>query len=414
MLLQSSLITKDQMSYGIPEIPEFSILSESLESSESWEKDSEEYSEEASESIESSCEIVELPKDPIELLKESPKEPIKTASSIDAQEPILQDNPNRFILFPIQYPALWDLYKKHEGSFWTAEEIDINGDINHWDNRLDDDERHFVKHVLAFFATSDGIVLENLAEKFMSEVKIPEARCFYGFQMAMENVHAETYSLLLDTYIRDPIEKDRLFHAIDNFPCIKAKADWALNWIHGSQTETESASSSRRFAERLVAFAAVEGIFFSGSFCAIYWLKKRGLMPGLTFSNELISRDEGLHCDFACLLYKTLKNQLSTETVHKIIQDAVKIEKKFVCDALPVSLIGMNAELMAEYIEFVADRLLVALGHPKTFGTLNPFDFMDMISMRGKTNFFEKRVGEYGKSGMGDGHAYQFSLDAEF
>jgi ribonucleoside-diphosphate reductase beta chain len=305
-------------------------------------------------------------------------------------EPILAENKDRFVLFPIVHNDIWQFYKKAEASFWTAEEIDLHADLSDWSERLNDDERHFIKHVLAFFAASDGIVNENLAENFLAEVQYTEAKFFYGFQVMMENIHSETYSLLIDTYIKDPIEKDRLFHAIDTLDCVKKKADWALNWI-----------SNGSFAERLVAFAAVEGIFFSGSFCSIFWLKKRGLMPGLSFSNELISRDEGLHCDFACLLYtRHLVNRLPKETVRKIIADAVEIEKEFVTDALPVKLIGMNAELMQQYIEFVADRLLLELGNEKIYHSANPFDFMEMISLQGKTNFFEKRVAEYQKAGV--------------
>jgi len=304
-------------------------------------------------------------------------------------EPLLKENPNRFVLFPIQYPDIWAMYKKAEASFWTAEEIDLQSDLNDW-NRLSKDEKHFVSSILAFFAASDGIVLENLAGRFMSEIQIPEARCFYGFQQAIENIHSETYSLLIDTYIRDPVEKHRLFRAVDTIPCIRKKADWALKWI----------TSSSSFAERLVAFAAVEGIFFSGSFCAIYWLKKRGLMPGLTFSNELISRDEGLHCDFACLLYSKLIQPLSRKAVCAIIDEAVTFEKEFVCHSLPVELIGMNSKLMSEYIEFVADRLLYALGYDKLYNGSNPFDWMEMISLEGKTNFFERRVSEYQKAGV--------------
>src|SRR3982751_6100055 len=258
-------------------------------------------------------------------------------------EPILAENKDRFVLFPIKYKDIWEFYKKAEASFWTAEEIDLAADIADWNNKLNDNERHFIKHVLAFFAASDGIVNENLAINFLNEVQYPEARCFYGFQIMMENIHSETYSLLIDTYIKDPAEKDKLFHAVDTVPCVGKKAEWALRWINNGS-----------FAERLVAFAAVEGIFFSGSFCSIFWLKKRGLMPGLTFSNELISRDEGLHCDFACLLYGMLQNKLSQERIYEIISNAVEIEKEFVCDALPVNLIGMNSELMAQYIEFVA------------------------------------------------------------
>jgi ribonucleoside-diphosphate reductase beta chain len=319
-------------------------------------------------------------------------------------EPILQENKNRFVLLPIRYPEVWKMYKQAEASFWTAEEIDLGPDLADWE-KLNTEEKHFVKHVLAFFAASDGIVNENLAEKFISEVQIPEARCFYGFQIAIENIHSETYSLLIDTYIKDSAEKDHLFHAIDTVPAVKKKADWALRWINDSSS----------FAERLIAFAAVEGIFFSGSFCSIFWLKKRGLMPGLTFSNELISRDEGLHCDFACLLYSMLNNKLSEETVRQVICDAVSIEKEFIIDALPVSLIGMNSALMSQYIEFVADRLLVALGHSRVYGTPNPFPWMELISLQGKTNFFEKRVAEYQKAGVMAGKNSQvFSLDEDF
>lgn len=319
-------------------------------------------------------------------------------------EPILKENKDRFVLFPIKHNDIWEMYKKAEASFWTAEEIDLNPDLQDWDNKLNDDEKHFIKHVLAFFAASDGIVNENLAVNFMNEVQYPEARCFYGFQIMMENIHSETYSLLIDSYIKDPKEKDRLFHSVDTLPCVGKKADWAIKWI-GNGT----------FAERLIAFAAVEGIFFSGSFCSIFWLKKRGLMPGLTFSNELISRDEGLHCDFACLLYSQLENQLPQENVTAIITNAVEIEKEFVSDALPVRLIGMNADMMCQYIEFVADRLLVALGCPKTYNATNPFDFMELISLQGKTNFFEKRVAEYQKSGvMGKKEDNVFKLDEDF
>lgn len=321
-------------------------------------------------------------------------------------EPLLRDNKDRFVLFPIQHNDIWSFYKKHEASFWTAEEIDLHADLVDWDTKLNDDERYFIKHVLAFFAASDGIVNENLAINFLNEAQYPEARCFYGFQVMMENIHSETYSLLIDTYIKDPVEKDRLLHAIDTVPCVQKKAEWALHWI-----------GKGGFAERLIAFAAVEGIFFSGSFCSIFWLKKRGLMPGLSFSNELISRDEGLHCDFACLLYtKHLKNKLPKKTVERIITDAVAIEKEFVTDALPVNLIGMNAKLMQQYIEFVADRLLVELGNAKVYNATNPFDFMDMISLQGKTNFFEKRVGEYQKAGVMSKRKEEntFTLDAEF
>lgn len=319
-------------------------------------------------------------------------------------ESLLKSNPDRFVLFPIKYGDIWEFYKKAEASFWTAEEIDLSQDFNDW-AKLNEGEQHFIKHVLAFFAASDGIVNENLAEKFLAEVQIPEARCFYGFQIAIENIHSETYSLLIDTYIKDPQEKHKLFHAIDTVPAVEKKAKWALKWINDAD-----------FAERIVAFAAVEGIFFSGSFCSIFWLKKRGLMPGLSFSNELISRDEGLHCDFACLLYKNyLQNKLSEDRIREIIGDAVTIEKEFICEALPVSLIGMNAELMAQYIEFVADRLLVALGYNKIYFTENPFDFMELISLQGKTNFFEKRVAEYQKAGVMSGSQTQtFSLEEDF
>jgi ribonucleoside-diphosphate reductase beta chain len=321
-------------------------------------------------------------------------------------EPLLQENKDRFVLFPIKFRDIWEMYKKAEASFWTAEEIDLAADAADWNNKLNDNERHFVKHVLAFFAASDGIVNENLAINFLNEVQYPEARCFYGFQIMIENIHSETYSLLIDTYIKDPVEKDKLFHAIDTVPCVGKKAEWALKWI-----------SNGTFTERLIAFAAVEGIFFSGSFCSIFWLKKRGLMPGLSFSNELISRDEGLHCDFACLLYTNyIKNKMPVEKVTQIIIDAVTIEKEFVSDALPVKLIGMNSDLMCQYIEFVADRLLVALGCPKYYNAANPFDFMEMISLQGKTNFFEKRVAEYQKAGvMGKNEENNvFKLDEDF
>lgn len=304
-------------------------------------------------------------------------------------EPILQENKDRFVLFPITHHNIWEMYKKAEASFWTAEEIDLSVDLHDWEYKLNDDEKYFIKHVLAFFAASDGIVNENLAVNFMNEVQYPEARCFYGFQIMIENIHSEAYSLLIDTYIRDPNEKNYLFHAIETVPCVSKKAEWALRWI-----------SQGSFSERLVAFAAVEGIFFSGSFCSIFWLKKRGLMPGLSFANELISRDEGLHCDFACLLYSELMSKLPLQTLQNIIASAVAIEREFVKDALPVRLIGMNADLMCQYIEFVADRLLIALGSPKLFNSTNPFDFMDLISIPGKTNFFERRVSEYQKSGV--------------
>jgi len=320
------------------------------------------------------------------------------------EEPLLRENKNRFVLLPIHYPDIWQMYKKAEASFWTAEEIDLSQDLKDWEN-MNNDEKHFIKHVLAFFAASDGIVNENLAINFMNEVQYPEARCFYGFQIMMENIHSETYSLLIDTYVKDSTEKNYLFNAIETVPCVSKKAEWALKWI-----------GSNNFAERLIAFAAVEGIFFSGSFCSIFWLKKRGLMPGLSFSNELISRDEGLHCDFACLLYTNhLTNKLPEEQVVSIITDAVSIEQEFVSEALSVSLIGMNAELMKQYIEYVADRLLVELGCKKHYHATNPFDFMEMISLQGKTNFFEKRVAEYQKSGvMSDKADQKFSLVEDF
>ena len=309
--------------------------------------------------------------------------------TVTISEPLLVEDPLRFVLFPIRHHDIWEMYKKHEASFWTAEEIDLSQDMKDWEG-LTDGERHFVSHVLAFFAASDGIVNENLAVNFLSEVQYAEAKCFYGFQIMMENIHSETYSLLIDTYIKNPTEKDRMLRAIETIPCVQKKAEWALKWI-----------SSPNFAERIIAFAAVEGIFFSGSFCSIFWLKKRGLMPGLSFSNELISRDEGLHCDFACLLYEShIQNKLPEARVVEIIVDAVRIEQEFVTDSLPVSLIGMNAVLMNQYIEYVADRLLVALGCKKIYNVTNPFDFMEMISLQGKTNFFEKRVGEYQKAGV--------------
>ncbi|XP_049879294.1 ribonucleoside-diphosphate reductase subunit M2 [Pectinophora gossypiella] len=328
------------------------------------------------------------------------------APAFDPQlEPLLRENPRRFVIFPIQYPDIWQMYKKAEASFWTVEEVDLSKDLSDWES-LKDSERHFIKHVLAFFAASDGIVNENLVERFSQEVQVTEARCFYGFQIAMENVHSEMYSLLIDTYIRDPNERDFLFNAIETLPCVKKKADWALQWI---------ASKSATFGERIVAFAAVEGIFFSGSFASIFWMKKRGLMPGLTFSNELISRDEGLHTDFACLMFKHLVQKPSKELVLSIIKDAVVIEQEFLTDALPVRLLGMNCDLMSEYIEFVADRLLVDLIGEKHYNTKNPFDFMNLISLEGKTNFFEKKVGEYQKYGVMANHMDNvFTLDAEF
>jgi ribonucleoside-diphosphate reductase beta chain len=321
-------------------------------------------------------------------------------------EPILQENKDRFVIFPIKHQDIWEYYKKQEACIWTAEEIDLHTDLNDWNNKLSDDEKYFVKHILAFFAASDGIVNENLAENFVSEVQYPEAKFFYGFQIMMENIHSETYSLLIDTYVKDEAEKNELFHAIEVFPAIKEKAEWALRWI-----------SSDSFAERLIAFAAVEGIFFSGSFCSIFWLKKRGLMPGLTFSNELISRDEGMHCDFAVHLHNHhLVNKVSKARITEILTDALNIERRFITESLPVSLIGMNANLMTQYLEFVTDRLLVELGCDRVYNSSNPFDFMDMISLQGKTNFFEKRVAEYQKAGVmnTDADAQKISFDADF
>ena len=324
------------------------------------------------------------------LSMDMPTNMVTTATTTATKNPLLDPNPNRFCIFPIQHDGIWRFYKKALASIWTADEIDLS--MDKWDD-LTKDEQHFIKYILAFFATSDGVVNENLALRFMGEVQLPEARSFYGFQIAMENIHGETYSLLLDNYIRDREERNTLFNAIQTIPCIKKKADWALQWIH----------SESQFAKRLIAFAAVEGIFFSGSFCAIFWLKKRGLMPGLSFSNELISRDEGLHCDFACYLYSSLlpeNERLQSPEVYEIIKGAVDIEKEFICEALPVSLIGMNKDLMRDYIEFCADRLLVNLGTEKIYNTPNPFPWMESISLQGKTNFFEKRVSDYQKAGV--------------
>ncbi len=325
-----------------------------------------------------------------------------------AVEPILQENKDRFVIFPIQHHDLWEWYKKQQACIWTAEEIDLQEDLSDWNNRLNDDEKYFIKHILAFFAASDGIVNENLAENFVNEVQYSEAKFFYGFQIMMENIHSETYSLLIDTYVKDEQEKSILFNAIENFPAIKKKADWALRWIE-----------SPSFAERLIAFAAVEGIFFSGSFCSIFWLKKRGLMPGLTFSNELISRDEGMHCDYAVHLHKNhIVNKVSKARITEIIVDALNIEREFITESLPASLIGMNSKLMTQYLEFVSDRLLVELECEKVYNSSNPFDFMDMISLQGKTNFFEKRVSEYQKAGVlnkdKDEDAQKISFDADF
>ena len=321
-------------------------------------------------------------------------------------EPILKENKDRFVIFPIKHHDLWEWYKKCEASFWTAEEIDLHQDLTDWKTKLNDDERYFIKHILAFFAASDGIVNENLAENFVNEVQYSEAKFFYGFQIMMENIHSETYSLLIDTYVKDDAEKDKLFNAIETFPAIKKKADWALKWI-----ESDS------FAERLIAFAGVEGIFFSGAFCSIFWLKKRGLMPGLTFSNELISRDEGVHSDYAVHLHNNhLVNKVPKERITEILTDALEIEKEFITESLPVSLIGMNAKLMTQYLEFVTDRLLVELNCDKVYNSTNQFEFMDMISLQGKTNFFEKRVSEYQKAGVlnNDTRSEEISFDEDF
>jgi ribonucleotide reductase beta subunit family protein with ferritin-like domain len=317
-------------------------------------------------------------------------------------EPLLTESKNRYVLFPIQDIDIWSAYKRQMACFWTVDEIDLSKDLDDWDE-LNSNEQYFIKNILAFFAGSDGIVLENLLENFSNEVKLPEAKCFYGFQIAMENIHSETYSLLIESYVKDTDEKHRLFNAIDTIPCVQKKAKWAINWIKEQQSS---------FAIRLIAFAAVEGIFFSGSFCAIFWLKKRGKMPGLTFSNELISRDEGMHTDFAILLYSKLIYKVDEATVYKLIEEAVTIEKEFITESIPCNLIGMNAKLMTQYIEFVADRLLNQLGYPKKYNAENPFDFMEMISLEGKTNFFEKRVSEYSLANLEDQHNIEF--DTEF
>ncbi len=322
-------------------------------------------------------------------------------------EPLLKQDNHRYNLFPIEQDDIWCMYKKALASFWTTEEVDLSKDMNHWE-KLTDNERHFIENILAFFAGSDGIVLENLAQRFMNEVKIPEVACFYGFQIAIENIHSEMYSLLIDTYIRDSVKKDKLFNAIDTIPSVGKKAKWAIRWINDEESN---------FKTRLIAFAAVEGIFFSGSFCAIFWLKKRGLMPGLTSSNELISRDEGMHTDFAVLMYSKIVNKLPQEIVYEIIEEAVRIEKEFIIDSIPCRLIGMNSNLMSNYIEFVADRLLSQLGYQKKYNTANPFDFMEMISLEGKTNFFEKRVMDYSKANVGvdsSGGQRSLVLDADF
>ena len=326
--------------------------------------------------------------------------------SSQKNELLLKENPNRYVLFPIKYDKIWDLYKKQQKCYWQAEEMKLNEDVNDWNLKLNNDEKYFIKNVLAFFAGSDGIVLENLGTRFLTEVQIPEARCFYGFQLMMENIHSEVYSLLIDTYIKDKTEKNRLLNAIEEIDCIKKKANWALKWINDENST---------FALRLIAFAVVEGIFFSGSFCSIFWLKERGLMPGLTFSNELIARDEGMHTDFACLLYSMISNKLSQKKVFSVIDEAVGIEKSFITESLPCNLIGMNSGLMTEYIEFVADRLLQQLGYNKLYNAKNPFSFMEMISIDSKVNFFEKRNEAYRKAEVGQSERdMQFGLDEEF
>ena len=318
-----------------------------------------------------------------------------------SREPLLAPDDNRFVMFPIQHDDIWQMYKKQVDCFWRAEELDLTKDVEHWDS-LNDNERYFISMILAFFAASDGIVLENLASRFMNEVQVSEARAFYGFQIAMENIHNESYSLLIETYIKDKVEKHKLLNAIENFPCIKKKSDWAQKWIHDNRSS---------FATRLVAFACVEGIFFSGAFCSIFWLKKRGLMPGLTFSNELISRDEALHCEFAILLYSKLVKKIDKNRIHEIIKEAVEIETEFICQALPCKLIGMNSDLMTQYIQFVADRLCVQLGYKKIYNVENSFQFMETISLQSKTNFFEKRVSEYALANKNSENAFEFSED---
>ena len=337
--------------------------------------------------------------------EESTEVVIRRKRNYDMEEELLRENPGRFVLFPIQHASIWEMYKKARASDWNVEEVDLSKDGPHWE-KLTKEEKHFISHFLAFFAASDGIVNENLATRFMKEVQVPEARCFYGFQIAMENIHGEMYSLLIDTYIKDTTEKSRLLNAIETIPCVEKKAKWAMQWISSEEAD---------FATRLMAFAIVEGIFFSCSFCAIFWLKQRGLMPGLTLSNEFIARDEGLHTEFACLLYSKLENKLSMTKAHKLIREAVKYDKEFITDALPCSLIGMNAKLMKQYIEYVADRLLVQLGYPKIWNATCPFDFMECISLEGKDNFFEKRVTSYAMAGVGKtAEAMSFGTDADF
>jgi len=326
-----------------------------------------------------------------------------TSKIYDTDEILLKKNKNRFVLFPIKYNDIYEEYKKAESTFWTTNEIDLSKDINDW-NKLNNNEKYFIKNIIGFFAGSDGIIIENLALRFLNEIEIPEARSFYSYQIFNENIHSETYSLLIDTYIKDNAEKNKIFNAIENIPCIAKKASWAYKWIQNNEVN---------FATRLIAFTIVEGIFFSGSFCAIYWLKKRGLMPGLTFSNELISKDEGMHCHFACLLYSYIKNKLKKEIVYEIFKEAVEIEKEFITESIPCNMIGMNSIMMKQYIEFVSDRLLVQLGYSKIWNTENPFDFMELISLRPKSNFFELRVGEYAKSTISE-NSDTFTLDNDF
>lgn len=326
------------------------------------------------------------------------------SKDLDNDEVILQENKNRYVLFPIKYNSMYELYKKAESTFWTANEIDLVKDNNDWEHALNDNERHFIKNVIGFFAGSDGIIMENLAQRFLREIQIPEARAFYSYQIFNESIHSETYSLLIDTYIKDIEEKNKIFNSIENIPCVAKKAQWAYKWIENKDVS---------FATRLLSFAIVEGVFFSGSFCAIYWLKKRGLMPGLTFSNELISRDEGLHCEFACLLYSYIKNKVPQSIVYEIFQEAVSIEKEFITESIPCAMIGMNSTMMCEYIEFVANRLLLQLGYDKLWSAENPFDFMELISLRPKTNFFELRVGEYTKSTINE-NSNNFSFSNDF
>lgn len=337
-------------------------------------------------------------------------EPSEEAAPVEAKpllpEPLLVENDERFVIFPIQHADLWAKYKQHMAVFWTPEEIDLSKDIKDWTEKLNDNERHFIKNILGFFAGSDGIVMENLATRFTREVQWPEAKFFYACQNLLEAVHSETYSLLIDTYVTDKKEKHDLLHAIQTIPCVKKKAEWALSWIDNKDAD---------FATRLLGFAAVEGIFFSGAFCAIFWLKQRGVMPGLTLSNEFIARDEGIHTDFACLLYSKIVNRLDKKKAHKIIRDAVKIEKQFITKSLPCDLIGMNSNLMSQYIEFVADRLLLQLGYPKAYKATNPFPFMERISLENKDNFFEKRVSTYAKAAVGkDREEMKFAMNADF